>query len=303
MSINGYKCTALTGGAAGALDALDGAGLLNGDIAIVMASGLLYLFELDDDSGESESSPNVIAPDANAGTKRWKLQQQPVTNTVPVGAIMPFVGGYFSSGSNGGFTNVIGNDAATINALVGASGYRVCDGSALNLSGSAIYNGVGRYLPNLTDSRFLMGSSSAGSTGGANSDNHIHVFDHQHGISHYHTTGSFTLTTTEMPYHQHLEHAGVWMNAVAASGESTKFTPGVGSVYISEQLGASNPRGSYYTGDSGGGYAHNHGNTSDVSYGYSSSVSAVYGNANTGGPSATENRPAFLSCIYIQKVI
>lgn len=70
-----YGAIALTGGAAGALDDVDGTGLNDGDGAIVKipTSGEVYEYTLDADSGATESSPNVIAPDANAGNKRWLL--------------------------------------------------------------------------------------------------------------------------------------------------------------------------------------------------------------------------------------
>lgn len=70
---NMYWADALTGGAAGALDALDGADLADGDAAIVVTSTGTYIHRLDASSGASESSPSVIAPDTNPGTKRWLL--------------------------------------------------------------------------------------------------------------------------------------------------------------------------------------------------------------------------------------
>ena len=71
--VNGYKFTALTGGGSGALDAQDGAALVDKDIAIVMESGSIYFYELDASSGAAENSPSVIEPDTNAGDKRWLL--------------------------------------------------------------------------------------------------------------------------------------------------------------------------------------------------------------------------------------
>lgn len=65
--------TLLTGGTSAALDSVDGALLLNGDMALVPISNILYCYVLDDDSGAAESSPGIIAPDTNAGTKRWIL--------------------------------------------------------------------------------------------------------------------------------------------------------------------------------------------------------------------------------------
>ena len=69
-----YPATALTGGGTGALDAIDGADLADGDGAVVIAAGTAYFYRLDGTSGATESSPSVIAPDVNAGDKRWILQ-------------------------------------------------------------------------------------------------------------------------------------------------------------------------------------------------------------------------------------
>lgn len=68
-----YHMSTLTGGATGALDSIDGNELEDGYRAIVMVHGTwaLYLYTLDADSGATESSPAIIRPDNNAGTKRW----------------------------------------------------------------------------------------------------------------------------------------------------------------------------------------------------------------------------------------
>lgn len=69
-----YWATSLTGGGTGSLDSIDGANLNDGDMAIVVTSvGYSYFYRLNAASGASESSPDVIAPDNNAGTKRWIL--------------------------------------------------------------------------------------------------------------------------------------------------------------------------------------------------------------------------------------
>jgi hypothetical protein len=68
-----YHFTSLTGGASTALDSVDGDYLLDGDRAFLIIAGAFSVYYLDDDSGASESSPNVISPDTNAGTKRWIL--------------------------------------------------------------------------------------------------------------------------------------------------------------------------------------------------------------------------------------
>ncbi len=69
-----WSKTALTGGAAGALDSIDGTALQDGEVAHVWVSNVLYIYLLDADSAAAESSPAIIAPDTNAGDKRWILQ-------------------------------------------------------------------------------------------------------------------------------------------------------------------------------------------------------------------------------------
>jgi len=68
-----YGAIALTGGGFGALDGIDGADLNDQDAAIVFTATTSYMYTLDENSGASESSPDVIAPDANPGDKRWIL--------------------------------------------------------------------------------------------------------------------------------------------------------------------------------------------------------------------------------------
>ncbi len=71
-----YSATALTGGGAGALDLIDGAALVDGDTAVVFVGnnpGVMYYYVLDADNAGAESSPDIIAPDANGGDKRWVL--------------------------------------------------------------------------------------------------------------------------------------------------------------------------------------------------------------------------------------
>lgn len=64
---------ALTGGGTGALDAIDGDLLSDKDVAFGVVDGVTRTYYLDADSGASESSPAIIAPNTNAGDKRWIL--------------------------------------------------------------------------------------------------------------------------------------------------------------------------------------------------------------------------------------
>lgn len=152
-------------------------------------------------------------------TNKWRCTNYIRASGLPIinppgfyeGMIIAFSGGYMTNGSNGGFTNVLANTVADVNALFNPRGFYVMDGSALNLGAlSTIYNGANRYLENLTDSRFLMGSNVAGGTGGNNAMAHTHDVDiaafnsvaeaaHTHGTgsyavaSHAHGTGSYAV--------------------------------------------------------------------------------------------------------------
>lgn len=66
--------TSLIGGTSSSLDGIDGAALLQGDVAWIFASGTVSTYALEALSGLPQTSPGVIAPVTNAGLKRWILQ-------------------------------------------------------------------------------------------------------------------------------------------------------------------------------------------------------------------------------------
>ncbi len=161
-----------------------------------------------------------------------------INNSPPIGTILAYMPGYFTDNANAGFTYqlVSANTVAAVNALLNDEGYYVCNGAALNDSDSTIFNGAGRYLPNLTDDRFLMGDTVAGGTGGANSND----------ISHTHTTAEHTLTTDEIPAHTHTYDKPV-------SG-STVLSVGLNYARVTVTSAQA-------SGSAGGGSAHEHGDT------------------------------------------
>ncbi len=73
MANEWYGFTSLTGGGSGALDAIDGAALADGEMALGVVSGIAYVYQLDSDRAGAESSPRVVKPDTNADDKRWIL--------------------------------------------------------------------------------------------------------------------------------------------------------------------------------------------------------------------------------------
>lgn len=76
MPVRQYRRTELTDGTSDSLDGIDGSILNEGDIAQVYLSGTeqLYFYRLDSDSGATESSPDIIAPNDSPGSKRFILQ-------------------------------------------------------------------------------------------------------------------------------------------------------------------------------------------------------------------------------------
>jgi len=83
------------GGTDNCLDSIDGAILQDGDTASVYKSVGNYIvrvdFLLDADSATAESSPDVISPDSNAGTKRW-IRCSPAVCTGTAEPTSPFEG-------------------------------------------------------------------------------------------------------------------------------------------------------------------------------------------------------------------
>jgi hypothetical protein len=73
MATKIYGATGLTGGGIGAMDSIDGNILNDQDKCFVSTSSALYVYHLDSTDGSAESSPYIISPDTNAGTKRWLL--------------------------------------------------------------------------------------------------------------------------------------------------------------------------------------------------------------------------------------
>lgn len=113
-----------------------------------------------------------------------------VLSQFPICGICSFIGGYFSDSNNGGFINILGNTVFDVNTYLssvdttGVTLFKVCDGSSPNDPNSPIYNTASKHLPNLTDDRFLCGSTTWGSTvDGMGLSGNNNIKDHQHVFS------------------------------------------------------------------------------------------------------------------------
>lgn len=293
---------------------------------------------------------------------------------VPVGAVIPFIGGYFTNGSNAGYTNVLGgtagNTVANVNSLLNSTGWYVCNGATINLANSPIFNGANRYLPNITDSRFIMGNTSSGTLGGINSTDHAHSLNaHTHGMGHNHpmphthdvAAHSHAMNhihlinghTHLIPAHSHLnnftsqltilgvEHLAAHQHYTGMIHNST-LNLGSGSSFKTVDLTADG----YVNKATGLNYGHNHhiygatapqeafnthnsaafwsGGIKDFNTGgdlsttgitstatgqpltntptSTSSISITAQSSGDTGSKTIENRPNFISCIYIMRV-
>ena len=169
---------------------------------------------------------------------------------VPVGVILPWISGYFTAGTNTGFTPVLASadTIAAANTYLNPFGYYVCDGSVLNVTGSPIWNAAGRYLPNLTDSRFLMGATAIGAT--ANGGSNV-MADHKHANT--------NLTVASESSHTH--GVGTFTNATEAA-----HTHGVGTFGNTAELAHTHNWGSFWSNDSAGSVTSDNGDGSQNTY-------------------------------------
>ena len=134
--------------------------------------------------------------------------------TAPVGAILAWCPGFFTDGSNGGYTNVLGagNTVAQQNAYGNTAGWYICDGAAVNESISPIWNAAGRYLPNLTDDRFIQGDAAVLGEGASTGSN---TMAHTHQVDPPATTSGAPSATTKVEY-----LAAAWYAATATHTHS-----------------------------------------------------------------------------------
>jgi hypothetical protein len=134
-----YGFIALTGGGAGSLDSIDGTALVDKDMAVGVVNGVAYEYYLNATSAAAESSPHIIAPDANGGAKRWirALPSNPY-NTLANDAT-PSI----SSGNlwiTGGTTTITNFDDGYIGqtiTIIAEHSITITDGTNIFLNGSA----------------------------------------------------------------------------------------------------------------------------------------------------------------------
>lgn len=235
-----------------------------------------------------------------------------VKGVVPVGGIIPIA------------SHLTGAYSIPATGTVDGDGWMYCDGSAIP-AGNILSGNV----PQLTDERFLVGSSTAGSTGGANSITpagsvsgtnagsqsiaHTHTLSHTHGMDHnhqvayiggskgvifMHTSSANQATWSSFSTgNGFLSHDNAYDYNVAYTGDAYVWSSGSGGMYTS---GVLNPEGGTAVTDA---------TTSEASNTTTSGMSAnstVSGSNFTWSGSFTgtpfNNRPLYLSVKYLIRV-
>lgn len=237
-----------------------------------------------------------------------------ILSQFPICGICSFIGGYFSDPNNGGFINVLGNTVSDVNTylssvdITGTTLFKVCDGSAPNDPNSPVYNTISKHLPNLTDDRFLCGSTTWGSTiDGAGLSGNNNVKDHQHVFSLNVKYDTAIISTRHTHYikiksgghnHSHSSHI------MAEPGGELVCNPPDGSDIIQAYdlywedrgTGQINHTVKVTLGDISGGATVNLNHT-HTAFSFGASV-----NVTDPVVISVDNRPSFLSCFFIQRI-
>jgi len=233
---------------------------------------------------------------ALGNVKMRHLSQDLLDEFAPIGSIVQYVGGYFTNSSNGGFTitEAAGNNFSSVNNAL-SENWRVCDGTQYSDPESPIFGGAGRYLPNMDNDRFLMGSTSAGSSGGTNNDSHSHGLAGALGV-HGHTSGDIRFSWDMRWVLGQNVNVIVWHEDPVSS-----FTPSRTArfnLWSYDGWGDFGPEYTQTTVHTGGGWINT---TYAQSAGSTGSVNLSHSHGSTSSLSL-DNRPQYLSCFYLMRV-
>ena len=209
---------------------------------------------------------------------------------IPVGSIVSYFPGYFNS-----LLEPISSVStiAEINASLPSS-WRVCDGSVVTDSSSPVFRGGDTRLPDLTNNRFLRGSSTHGGFGGNSEislslDNippHTHTIpSHRHSMAHNHTASS--------------SKAGTHSHTITLSDDG--FPNGSGD-RTNDYYWMSSSRGPASTKSTSAAGAHTHtitvATSTTVVTGYSGDLTT----RSTGSAALFNIEPQYMDVIYIMKI-
>jgi hypothetical protein len=254
----------------------------------------------------AKSGASDAASAASDASSKAAAALTATTYMTPVGSVVAWLGGYFTNGSNGSYTFTLGaaNTVAGANGYLNTYGWYVCNGAALNLVGSPIFGGAGRYLPNLTDERFLQGYTAAGAIGGSNSSAHTHSYGSIAAANESAHTHVVTYTTTDTSNQSNVHGHALNGSVTAESSHRHSYIAGVppyAAPGASSGSVSHNHADNFAVADSTVGHDHTYGRANNPTNAGSAHTHTISG--NTGAASASENRPLYLNCFYIMRAI
>lgn len=223
------------------------------------------------------------------------------------------------------FPNLTGAYNCTATTAADAQGYVKCNGQTIADATSPMN---GQVVPNINNSVFLMGSTTAGSTGGSNSTTltttqlpaHTHgagtyatslsgtfaASSHTHGMAHCHVWGHYQGTGTGVMYG--LISANTNTTTITTSDQLVFNTSNPGSIGTASQAFANFAATDLWTtgvasntGGSGTGNSAVTGNAS-ASTGLSGSNSVTGSSSSAGTGTAYDSRPLFISAVYLMRI-
>ena len=224
---------------------------------------------------------------------------------IPIGGIVPVIGAFQLTSNSGTFTSASLPSSGSITD----DGFQRCDGAVIN-NANSVFNG--KYTPDITDSRFVQGSTSAGGLGGGgNNGNNTHTISisnlptHTHDISHSHSGTTGTVSAN----HSHggtTQNAGDHFHAYAPYGVSVTFNEGGAGNFRLPYT--SNGDGAVTFTDNRGSHAHGFGTgneSADHTHSFSSTSSQSATTSGNGGFSNTaiDIRPKYINAVYLIRVI
>jgi len=223
------------------------------------------------------------------------------SGAAPIGSIVARLTGYFGNNSNGSFSAV---------SLALPANWKLCDGSVCNDPDSPVFNGANRYLPNLTDSRFIMGSTVAASgAAGGNAGNQVtltenHLPAHSHGIeAHNHGFSNGAAASAGQHQHYSMRNGGEVCSANEYDGVNTTVkanqTPGCNTNtggYGCALIGGTSNQADVGLTSPGGNHPHT------VTGTINNNTAALATNNNTTTNTPVSILPKYLTAAYIMRI-
>lgn len=154
----------------------------------------------------------------------------------PIGGIMAVVGTFTATGNGGSYSET---------GIVIGAGWKLCDGTVISDAESPF---DGRFVPQLDDGRFLRGNTTAGTTGGSQTQNPFSDFAAAGNYTPLGTVDSHTHTLAHV--HDFGEHALADRYALGKYDASTYGSPGSGRIRDGVVLQGSGAALNQYISDS-----------------------------------------------------